>query len=103
MENTSGFSLGQRVKLVKTPACALSDDLVGSLGTVIDFASREKYPWLYLLEKDIGKAIVELDNGTRCGEFSEHREQRGCILARKSYNSEPALDNELLINMEDII
>ena len=83
MKNISGFNFGDRVKMRSSSVCHLAEDFEGVEGTVIGFASEEEHPWLFHRdedkEKDIGRAIVKLDNGMRCGDFTSHLEQEGCI------------------------
>lgn len=105
MKNISGFNLGDRIKMKSSSVCHLSDDVEGAEGTVIDFASEEKHFWLFHSdedrEKNIGRAIVKLDNGVRCGDFTSHREQEGCILAMKFYNA--ILLHKPVLGIEEII
>ena len=101
MKNTSGFQLGDRIKMKSSIAVHLADDIEGVAGTVIDFASREKYPWLLLNPEQIGRAIVKLDNDIRCGEFATHPEQDGCVLA-KEYENAILIGNDSL-NISEII
>lgn len=105
MKNISGFNLGDRVKMKSSSVCHLFEDFEGVEGTVIGFASEEEHPWLFHQdedkEKDIGRAIVKLDNGMRCGEFELHTEQEGCILAMKFYNA--ILLHKPILGIEEII
>ena len=100
MKNTSGFNIGDRIKMKSSVALQLSIDIEGSYGTVIDIYSSEKYPWLN--ELDGNKAIVRLDSGIRCGEFAKHSHAtEGCVCARLHYNA--VLVGSPTLNIEEII
>lgn len=100
MKNTSGFNIGDRIKMKSSAALQLAIDIEGSYGTVIDICSSEKYPWLN--EPDGNKAIVKLDSGVRCGEFAKHSyATEGCVVAKLVYNAVFAGNSTL--NIEEII